>query len=101
MAKKYEDLGPIETLADPRADLSIQEGKEVEGKIKLENKLIDTGYNGVLQKVKILRQGLCNAIVSGTRSGSHKMLYRYFEVIKSIWGGSPNVETVYQRNFLR
>ena len=55
MAKKYEDLGPIETLADPRADLSIQEGKEVEGKIKLENKLIDTSYNGVLQKVKILR----------------------------------------------
>ena len=55
MAKKYEDLGPIETLAYPRADLSIQEGKEVEGKIKLENKLIDTGYNGVLQKVKILR----------------------------------------------
>ena len=52
---KYEGFGPIETTANPRADLSIQERKEFEEKIKLENKLIDTGYNWVLQKVKILR----------------------------------------------
>ena len=43
--KKYEGFVPIETLANPRNDLSIQERKEFVGKIKLENKLIDTGYN--------------------------------------------------------
>ena len=55
MAKKYEGFGPVETAINPRADLLIQERKECDGKIKLENKLIDTGYNRVLQKVKILR----------------------------------------------
>ena len=55
MAKKYEGFGPVETGINPRADLLIQERKECDGKIKLENKLIDTGYNRVLQKVKILR----------------------------------------------
>ena len=32
--------------------------------------------------------------MSGTRSGSRRMLYRHFEVKKSIWGRSPNVEPV-------
>ena len=34
--------------------LPTQERKEFEGKIKLENNLIGTGYNTVLLKVKIL-----------------------------------------------
>ena len=51
MAKKYEGFGPIEIPAYPRADLSIQERKEFEGKIKLENKLIDKSTNKVLQGV--------------------------------------------------
>ena len=54
MAKKYEGFGPVEAPPNPGADLSIQEKKKFEGKNKLENKLIDTGYNRVLQKVKIL-----------------------------------------------
>ena len=45
MVKKHEGFGPDETPANPRAELSIQERKEFEGKIKLENKLINTGYN--------------------------------------------------------
>ena len=51
MAKKYEDLRPIEIRANPRADLLIQKRKEFEGKIKLENKLIDTSSNNVFQRV--------------------------------------------------
>ena len=85
MAKKYEGFSPVEIPANPRTDLSIQGRKEFEGKIKLENKVIDTSYNRVLQE-------LSKAIVSGTRRGSHKMLYRHFQVMKSIWGGSPNVD---------
>ena len=41
--KKYEGFGQIKTPANPRANLSIQERKEFEGKIKLEKKLIGTG----------------------------------------------------------
>ena len=87
MGKKYEGFGPIEIPANPRAALSIQERKEFEGKIKLENKLINTSNNKFFK-------GLPKAIVLGTRSGSHKMLYRHFQVMKSIWGGSPNVDPV-------
>ena len=36
--------------------------------------------------------GLSKAVVSGTRSGSHIMLYRHFQVMKSTRGGSPNVD---------
>ena len=48
MVKTYEGFGATETPAIPKADLSIQKRKEFEGKIKLENKLIETGYNIVL-----------------------------------------------------
>ena len=95
MKKKYESFDPVETPANPRADLSIQERKEYEGKIKLENKLIDISCNRFLQKVKIFRQGLSTGFVSGTRSRSHKIVYRHSEVMKLIWGASPNVEPVY------
>ena len=54
MAKIYGGFGPVKTLAKPRAVLSIQKRKKFEGEIKLENKLIDTGYNRVLEKVNIL-----------------------------------------------
>ena len=52
--KDYEGFGPTETPANQRADLLVQERKEFEGKIKLENKLICKVYNRVLRKVKIL-----------------------------------------------
>ena len=94
MKKRYGSFDPFETPANLRSDLSIQGRKEYEGKIKIENKLIDSGCNGVLQKVKILRQGLSTAFVSGTRSRIHKMVFQNFEDMKSIWGCSPNVEPV-------
>ena len=65
--------------------------KEFEGKIQLEYKLIGKGYNRVPQKVNIFRQGFCKGIVL---NGNHKIVYQHFEVIKSIWGGTPNVEAV-------
>ena len=41
MAKNYKDVGPDKTSANLRADLSIQERKKFEEKIKLEKRLID------------------------------------------------------------
>ena len=92
--KKYEDFDPTETPVNPKADLSIQGRKEYEGKIKLENKVIDSRCNRVLQKVKIHQEGLSTAFVSGARRENHKMAFQHFEVTESIWGGSPNVEPV-------
>ena len=36
--------------------------------VKDEKKLILQGYNRVLEKVKILRQGFSKAVIAGTRS---------------------------------
>ena len=47
--KQHESISPVQTPANPRADLLIQERKEFEGKIKLENKLTDRGYNYLLK----------------------------------------------------
>ena len=74
--------------------MSIQGRKEYEEKIKLENKLIDSRCNRVLQKVKIHQEGLSTAFVLGARSGNHKTAFQHFEVTESIWGGSPNLEPV-------
>ena len=41
-----------------------------------------------------LFRGLPKAIVLGTRSGGQKILYQHFQVIKPVWGGSPNMEPV-------
>ena len=71
--KKYEGFDAFENPTNPRADLTIQGKKKYEVKIKLENKLIDSGCNRVFQKVKILRHGLSTAFVSGTRSGSQSV----------------------------
>ena len=49
MAKQHGSISPIQTPANPRADLLIQERNEFEGKIKLENKLTDRGYNYLLK----------------------------------------------------
>ena len=47
--KQHESISPVQTPANPRADLLIQERKEFGGKIKLENKLTDRVYNYLLK----------------------------------------------------
>ena len=42
--------------------------------------------------MKNLPHTFSKTIALGTKNGSHKMVYRHFEVMKSIWGGSSNVE---------
>ena len=85
--EKQEGFGPIEIPVNPRADLSIQERKEFEGK---KNQKISSLTQVTIKFFK----GLSKAIVLGTRSGSHKMLYRHLQLMKSIWGGSTNVDPV-------
>ena len=47
--KWHESISPVQTPANPRADLLIRERKEFGGKLKLENKLTDRGYNYLLK----------------------------------------------------
>ena len=43
--------------------------------------------------MKNLPHAFSKTIALGTKNGSHKMVYRHFEVMKSIRGGSSNVES--------
>ena len=58
--------------------------------VKDKKKLILQGYNRVLEKVKILRQGFSKAIIAGTRSGSGKLVYNHYDNLWDIWARSPN-----------
>jgi len=60
--------------------------------IKKQKDAIAQGYRRVLEKIKDLRQGYSKAVISGTRSGSGKLVYQHFEALKNIWGGSANTK---------
>ena len=45
-----------------------------------------------MEKIKELRQGFSNAVISGTRSGSGKLVMEFYDTMVQIWGGSPATE---------
>jgi len=48
-------------------------------------------YTRIKNKIKELRRGYKNAIDSGTRSGSGRLIHENFDSLQEIWGGSPAV----------
>ena len=61
-------------------------------KIKSEKALIKKGYSRVMEKIKELRQKFSNAVTTGSRSGSGKLVMEFYDVMVKIWGGSPSTE---------
>ncbi|PFX13472.1 hypothetical protein AWC38_SpisGene22439 [Stylophora pistillata] len=66
--------------------------KELVEKVKSEKALIKKSYSRVMEKIKELRQKFCNAVTTGSRSGSGKLVMEFYDVIVKIWGGSPSTE---------
>ena len=96
MARKYSSLnieffGPEETTAIPK-DVEEPQRKELVEKIKSEKALIKKGYSRVMEKIKELRQKFSNAVTTGSRSGSGKLVMEFYDVMVKIWGGSPSTE---------
>ena len=96
MAKRYESdeslFGPVDISERPRVEFNEEEKQILNAKLKEDQKLIAQGYNRVIEKVKILRQGFSKAVISGTRSGSGKLVYDHYDDLRNIWGGSANTE---------
>ena len=46
------------------------------------------GKNRVIEKTKEIRQLFSKAVVSGSRSGSGKIVFEYYNTLVRIWGGS-------------
>ena len=93
MAKKYSN----EYFGAEKAETFIiddeqtpEEIKEKKNEVKVCENLIKTGYNRILEKVKDIRQKFSNALTSGTRSGSGKIILEHFDLLKQIYGGAPS-----------
>ena len=86
MARKYSSgdvdlFGPEETTAISE-DVEESQRKELVEKVKSEKALIK----------KELRQKFSNAVTTGSRSGSGKLVMEFYDVMVKIWGGSPSTE---------
>eukprot|EP00112_Aurelia_sp_Birch-Aquarium-sp1_P012165 Seg2556.3 transcript_id=Seg2556.3/GoldUCD/mRNA.D3Y31 product="hypothetical protein" protein_id=Seg2556.3/GoldUCD/D3Y31 len=99
MAKIYESedpllFGPIEICtSDVSMDELSKEGKEaLHAKKRKENDLISWGHARIQEKVKEIRQNFSKAVTAGTRSGSGKIVYEFYDDLFMIWGGSPSSE---------
>ena len=77
-------------MSEKRAGELNDDEKIYNDLLKKEQKEIAQGYNRILEKVKILRQGFSKAVIAGTRSGSGKLVYDHYDSLRDIWGGSPN-----------
>ena len=83
-----EETAPFKPVCEMTADEKAAYGKQS----KEERKLIKTGYTRIQQKVKETRQSFSKAVITGSRSGSGKLVCEHYETLKLIWGGSPNIE---------
>ena len=60
--------------------------------INIQKALIVKGKSGIQEKTKETRQSFSKALVSGSRSGSGKLVLEHCEKLVSIRGGSVNIE---------
>ena len=84
MARRYHeniDLFGPEILSD-REDYNVQECQ----------RLVKRGYSRVMEKIKKLRQSFSNAVITGSRSGSGKLVAEHYDQLVTIWGGSASAE---------
>ena len=96
MALLYEesDFGPKEVSAPqkPVKEMNDDEYKVYKSVADKEKQIIKNGYKRIKEKLKSIRQDYSKAVISGTRSGSGKIVSQHFDELASIWGGSPATE---------
>ena len=53
---------------------------------KEESNLIQRGHQRVQEKVKEIRRNFAKAVTAGTRSGSGRIVYEFYDDLVSVWG---------------
>ena len=104
MAQIYQDepnyFGPVNITANPFCFKSkdamneneLLEEKRISQQKKIDKALIRRGYTRVQEKLKEIRQKFSEAVTSGRRSGSGKVILEFYDQLVQIWGGSPATE---------
>ena len=87
-------FGPVETPCLPENINSLPKDKQAKYKKEFKNStsLITRGKNRIIEKTKDIRQKFSKAVVNGSRSGSGKIVFEYYDMLKTIWGGSANTK---------
>ena len=90
-----EDVSLFGPLAvTPLPDDFEQLPKEDKAKAKLLQKkskeLIEKGNKQIIEKVIEIRQNFAKVVFAGSRSGSGKIVYKFYNKLVLIWGGSAN-----------
>ena len=87
-------LGPVTSIALPdNFDiLSKEEENKAKNSAKESRDLITKGQKRVMKKVKEIRQNFSKAVASGSRSGSGKFFYEFYDKLITLWGGSAATE---------
>lgn len=70
----------------------LLEEKRISQQRKIDKALIKRGYTRVQEKLKEIRQKFSEAVTSGRRSGSGKIILEFYDQLVQIWGGSPATE---------
>ena len=98
MAEIYQDVdvkifGPVKvTDFNENTKSNVDQNKNIETIWKEEKEFMIRGRNIIIEKVKDIRQNFSKAVTTGTRSGSGKIVYEFFDKLVIIWGGSANTK---------
>ncbi|XP_057291461.1 uncharacterized protein LOC130614081 [Hydractinia symbiolongicarpus] len=85
------DLFGLEKTTIITNDMCEQDRSNIIAAIKIEKGRIKKGYNRVMERTKKIRQAFSSAVLSGSRSGSGKLIVEYDELV-SIYGGSTSTQ---------
>ena len=99
MAKIYDNgcFGPVEISAPPASlgELTSEEKDDFSKRKQAERSCIKKGHQRILEKLKDIRQNFSKAVTAGTRSGSGKFVYEFYDDSVTIWGGSATTEPLH------
>ena len=87
-------FGPLAVSPLPNDFEKLSKEDKVKAKLlqKKSKELIERRNKQIIEKVKEIRQNFVKAVVAGSRSGSGKIVYEFYDKLVLIWGGSANTE---------
>ena len=74
----------LSTPLIPLQDMTEEDKKELLAKQKKENLQIQKGHTKIQEKVKDICQNFAKAVTSGTRSGSGKIVFEFYDELVRI-----------------
>ena len=95
MAKLYEKTNV--SLSGPSTPFSLPENfdtlskEEKDTAEKLAKELVKRGQKRIMEKVKGIRQNFAKVVVSGSRSGSGKIVCQCYDKLIMLWCGCANI----------